>query len=249
MNTKCEECIFSRSADSGEACEFGIIEAIEDKSKLSIKNNFYIINNYHCLYGFSKKQKILNQENLDIHEIDIKKEIENRATIKYYLVIDARSASIIELKDLIVTINSLSIKPQKVSIIINGENNKEKYDIIRKNISVKKWTSHIFITSTSFNQSINIILDTNLATSESWCLLFYDFSQQNDFATELPKLILKMHNNIIIQQKNLYGLTLKNNSLHGLCLNTSFYKFITSTMSNDILQGLSMKSDIILGNY
>lgn len=250
--TYCNKCLFAKPVSSNSACEFKIPESIleVDNTRISIMDDYYTIENYNCLYGLSKNQYESNIDN--IKDIDIKNIIIKKAELKYYLIIDARDVTENNFKILISSINELDIKPTKLSILINPEKSEEFYQLIRKKISCPKWTVHVFLKTLSFNDCINIVLDTNLPNCGAWCVLFLDGNKLHDndnININLENIVNYLHNKIIIQQTTHTGFINDNASLHALCLNCSLYKYLTSVVANDILKGISILNDIKLQNY
>lgn len=245
--TLCSKCVFGAEVTAEKSCEFDIPNRIHNKNMLSVVDNYYAIDNYNCLYGFSKSQYDLNKENLQ--NIDLRQHAIDHAKLKYYLLVDVRKLSMEDLEVLVNSINNLDIKPQKVSIICNPNEPDKTYQYLRKNINCPRWTAHLFIEDLPLNDCINTVLDTNLTGCNAWCVLFYDASQRS-YPKDLNSIVNELHEKIIINQETAMGVINTTDSLHCLCLNCSAYKFITTTISNDILKGLSVsKEDIILSNY
>lgn len=243
--TQCNKCLFANTVSSNKACEFDIPSQIKNIKQISIIDDFYEIENYQCLYGFGKKQYNENLEHLK--DIDLHKFITDRVTLKYYLILDTRSSSLDQLQNTINEINNLTIKPKKCSLIINPDHADEIYEYVKNNLSCDKWTVHAFIETLPLNDCINIILDTNLSTSGSWCLLFIDAhhlkpNELSDTTDNLQKLF-------IIQQSSFHGCYENRESLHKLCLNCAVYKALVSTINRNILKGIAHTPEIILENY
>lgn len=248
-NTYCSKCIFSNTASSEQSCEFGIPELLKNIKEISVTDDHYVIGNYQCLYGLSKNQFKINEK--DLINTDLKNEIRKKASLKYYLLIDARQISDEKIIDLIQSVNSLTIKPQKLSIIINTNRSDDIYKYIQKYIGCTKWSVHVFIDSLSLNDCINIVLDTNLSSSNAWCVIFYDGKKQinKNKNLDLNNIIVYLHNKIIIQQITSMGFIHNQEDLHGVCLNASVYKYLTSTVSNNILEAIKTQTDFVLQTY
>lgn len=243
--TQCDKCMFSDTVSSDNPCEFNIPNKIKDVKTLSIKDDFYEIENYRCLYGFSTNQYNQNIENFK--QIDIHDFIKEKASIKYYAIIDTRRLSEQEFLDLIKSINNLPIKPRYCSIIVNPNNPDLLYQHIRNNLICHKWTIHVFIEALSFNDCINIILDTNLVSAESWCVLFLESHKLQPMT--LNNLINEIQDTFIIKQKSFHGINKDSTSLHMLCLNCSVYKALVSTIDKDILKAINITPEVILEKY
>lgn len=243
--TRCNKCLFSDSASSEQPCKFDIPELLKNIKTISIVNDFYEIENYRCLYGFSSKQYEDHIE--DLKDISIEDIILEKAMLKYYLIVDTRSASKDKISKIVDEINQLSIKPKRCSFILNPEAADQIYGYVKDNLRCNKWTTHIFIDGLSMNHCINIILDTNLLSSDAWCVLFLDANQLVD--DQVDKIINNLQTIFIIQQKNFYGVYSTKDSLHSLCLNCSVYKALTSTTDRDILKALAVTPEVILEKY
>jgi hypothetical protein len=86
QNTKCETCLFADTYDSPKPCEHDIISHIKTIKTLEVVDDYYVIQDYSCKMGFSKKAF---ESNSDKYSLDaIKQEILKNACIKYYLVMD-----------------------------------------------------------------------------------------------------------------------------------------------------------------
>jgi len=241
--TQCSKCIFGDVASSDMPCEFNILTKIKDIKNLTVIDDYYEIENYRCLYGFSKNQYDQNIENLK--DIDIYKLVKDKANIKYYMILDTRQISKDRIYEIINEINSLEFKPRYLSIIISPNDPDPIYDYVRHNLSCHKWTIHVFVETLSFNNCINIILDTNLVNSESWCLLFLD---ANNLDKNINDIVNFMQDTFIVKQKSFYGIK-NDNSLHMMCLNCMVYKTLVSTVDRDILKSIESTPEIILETY
>lgn len=244
--TSCLKCIFSDTVESLQPCKFDIPAKIKNIKMLNIVDNYYEIENYKCLYGFSKNQFSLNSQYME--NIDLLNLAKTRADIKYYLIVDTRQSSIDAIDTLIKNIESYEVLPKYLSIIVDPVHADAVYQIVRSKQLKYKWTIHAFVEELSFNDSINTILDTNLLSSESWCLLFVNLSKSNN-TISLSKIILQMQNTFIIEQKGFHGMNMVDDDLNFLCLNCYVYKSIISTISRDILYGIKSTPEINLIKY
>jgi hypothetical protein len=241
--TQCNKCIFADTVSSNSPCEFHIPEKIKDIKNVSIIDDFYEIENYRCLYGFSKNQYDQNIDNLK--DVDIRNLAKDKASLKYYLILDARQISKDQLYRIIDDIDKLDTKPTHLSIIISPNDPDPAYEYVRHNLSCRKWTIHVFIETLSLNDCINTILDTNLIASQSWCLLFID---ANSLDKKIQDVISFLQDNFIIKQKNFYGVKYTD-SLHMMCLNCMVYKTLVSTIDRDIIKSLESTTEITLETY
>lgn len=242
--TQCNKCMFSKPVSSQDPCEFHIPEKIKDTKTLSIVEDFYEIDNYRCLYGFGAEQYKQNMDSLSI--IDIKEKIQEKASLKYCVLFDTRYISDEKFYILINEINSLSIKPDTCSIITHDNNPQARYEYIKDNLSCKKWKLHVLVKEMSFNDSINIILDTNLNDVDFWCILFIEAHKHNK---NLNNIVNQLQNTFIIKQSNFFGMTDKVLSLHNLCLNRIVYKTLVSTIHRDVIKSIQITPEIVLETY
>lgn len=242
-NTNCEKCIFSNPVDSAtKACEFDIPEKIT--KEITISNGFNVIKDYKCLYGFGKEQA----KELPL-ETNVKNLILEKAQLKYYPIVDLRNLDKDSIRLAITELNNLEVKPAYISLIVDPNNPDYIYELIKNELICKKWKMHVQVDSISFNDCINLILDTNLAESKSWCVLFINYSKMSGDRITINGIVKQLQEIFIIKQENFYGVTDDKNDLHLLCLNARLYKHLTSVLSNDILQGLSLMKEISLINY
>jgi hypothetical protein len=245
-NTYCKGCAFSKTNIAiEEACEFDIPYHVKDIKNILIKDDSYYIENYKCKYAFSNQILIEN----NINKNDIKEKLVLGSHIAYYLIINARHLSKIE--DFIYIaeqINSMDIQPKLVSILIdiNNTNNKTIFETLHNNIKKDiRWKLHAFLNDVSFNEAANIAAETNIQTSESALLYFWD-SSVSDFSITNNRInhIFFVRN---IQQNNIFGF--RSSEFDGMCLPISLYKSIITLVDRDILKALSSITDFSLETY
>jgi len=244
-NTHCKGCIFAVLDQIIEnSCEFDIPKYIKDIKEISIKDKYLYISNYRCKYAFS--ENILTENQMD--KDSIKYTLIEKSHIQYYLVVDARNLSSTEdFIKLAKDINNLDISPKLVSILItiNDTNNREIYKQIYEAIDSKiKWKLHAFLNSLNFNEAGHIAAETNIQTSESSLIYFWDYSLSNQTSTN------KRLNHVFfvrnIQQNNAYGF--ESSGFDGLCIPISLYKSVTTLVNKNIIEGLSY-AGISLSKY
>jgi hypothetical protein len=245
-NTYCKSCIFSKTnVELEDSCEFDILYHIKDIKNILIKDDSYYIENYKCKYAFSNQ--ILVENNLDKN--NVKEKLISESHIAYYLIINARHLSRIEdFIPIAEQINSIDIQPKLVSILIdiNNTNNKTIFEILHKNIKKDiRWKLHAFLNDISFNEAANVAAETNIQTSDSALLYFWD-SSISDFNTTNNRInhIFFVRN---IQQNNIFGF--KSSEFDGMCLPISLYKSIITLVDRDILIALSSITDFSLETY
>lgn len=245
-NTYCKGCAFAHeNSPIDSSCDFDILYHIKNIKDIDIKNNYYYINNYKCKYAFSKETLVKNQ--LDIN--DIKSLLINKAHLQYYLIIDARNLiKDSDFDNLGNQINSLDIFPKTVSIIVNIYNSNNEdiyrrlYNIIDKKI---KWKLHAFLKDISFNEAANVAAETNIQTSESSIIYFWDVSVTDYSVTNNRINHVFFRKNI--QQDNIFGF--RSEVFDGLCIPITLYKSIITLMDRDILKALSTIKEIVLEEY
>lgn len=245
-NTYCKGCIFAKNDTALEnSCEFDILYHVKDIKNISYKDNFYYIENYKCKYAFS--EKILSDHNLDKNLI--KENLIAQSHIPYYLIIDARGLSEIQdFEKIAQQINEMDIRPKLVSFIIdiNNTNNKIIFQALHTNIIKEiKWKLHAFLNEVSFNEAANIAAETNIQTSQSSLIYFWDASvSDSNITNNRINHIFFVRN---IQQNNIFGF--RSSSFDGLCLPISLYKSIITLLNRDILKALSSITEFSLDNY
>jgi hypothetical protein len=247
-NTTCKKCLFSNKASSDTPCEHNIIEHIKEQKKISIVDDFYVIEEYMCRMGFNKDVFEKNKDNISIDTI--KQEIVNRACIEYYMVMDITTLSPDEVSKLCDTLIGLSIKPKFISFLLfPNDNNKEKILTLKKHIDDNfMWKAHSFINEMSFDDALNVALDTNVGKNNTSFLLIYN----NKNIAELDTDINELNSHIIISQKPFhYAKKNKTEGLDGLFMTFSNYN-ICRSIDKNIEQALSTIPEAIVleyGNY
>lgn len=242
--TQCNKCLFGGSVSSGNSCEFNIPDKIKNVKTLSIVDDFYEIENYRCLYGFGHDQY---NKNLDtLKDIDLKNMIQEKAGLKYCIIVDTRYMPDNEFYTIIDEINNLTIKPDTCSIITHDNNPQSRYEYIKDNLSCKKWKLHVLVKDMSFNDSVNTILDTNLNDVDFWCILFIEGHKHNK---NLDNIVNQLQNTFIIKQSNFFGMTDTTLDLHNLCLNRIVYRSLVSTIDRNIIKSIQITPEIILETY
>jgi len=165
MRTLCSKCLFSDYADSADPCAMGIVSRIKDMYSLETdENNFNIINDYKCLYGFDLKTYEQNKENIGPID-ELTKKIYNRCEVPYYLVVFLQESDI---DNLIKNIEILPVKPKYISIVVFANNNtKNIIDKLQQINTISEWKLHNFLLEESKEKALNIIFDTNAFNNDS----------------------------------------------------------------------------------
>lgn len=237
-NTACKGCLFSKpNLPIEESCEFDIPYHVKDVKNVSLVNGHVYIDNYKCKYAFS--EKILKDN--DLNKEEVKNALIRNSYIAYYLIVDARCVTNDEqFEKLGRDINTLDIKPKTLSIIVDIKNTDNKniyktlYNTIDKEI---KWKLHAFLANISFNKAANVVAETNIQTSNSSLIYFWDASVSD---------IIKINNRIEqvffvrnVQQNNTFGF--RSSEFDGLCMSISLYKSIITQVDRDILNALRIE--------
>lgn len=238
MKTICEKCIFADYADSDEPCKMNIINEIQQYHTVEVsENNFFTINDYYCRYGFNLD--IYDKHQKEIGSIDnLKTELEKKAQIKYYLVVEVTDES--NLKKATEAIVSLPIKPQFISFILKQSNNTEE---IIKTLTVQlkdvaEWKIHNFLEEVSINDALATIFDTNSKknnTSYFWLNSDTDYLNWNSEILNINRLIY-------LYQPKCHGL-FRNSSKEGILLSFDSYKQMRTHLDSDIFKALNSIED------
>jgi hypothetical protein len=245
-NTNCTGCIFAHAGSPiDNFCEFDIPYHVKDIKNISVKDDFYYIENYRCKYAFS--EKVLSDNNLDKNSI--KNILIKQSHISYYLIINARNLhSIDDFIKLGEQINNLDISPKLVSILVDIYNTDNKvifqtlYNTIVKNI---KWKLHAFLNDISFNEAANVAAETNIQGSECSLIYFWDIETSDCIITnDRINHVFFVRN---IQQNNIVGF--RSSMFDGLCIPIPLYKSIITLIDRDILKALTSITDFSLSSY
>jgi hypothetical protein len=254
-NTYCKGCVFSSPTDAltydyseNSHCKFDIPKYIKNIKTITVKDQYYYIENYICKYAFS--ENVLQQNaNLDAKEIE--NIIIEKAKLKYYLIINIignKCSS--SLLDMIISVNQLDIKPNMISVLIDTSlDKKEIFDTIQQNLDKKiKWKIHTFVDSIPLNDRFNIAAETTIQNSESSNIFLYDLAAKTT-SISLNDMVNHVHYTRNVEQRVSYGFIEKPDNLSGLCLPISLYKSIITNIDRDIIKGINMVEEIKLDRY
>jgi hypothetical protein len=246
QNTKCETCLFADTYDSPSPCQHNIIDHIETIKTLEVVNNYYVIQDYTCKMGFSKKAF---ESNSDKYSLDaIKQEILKNACIKYYLVMDITDSSEEEIEHICKQINALQIPPKYISFLIKNETNKKMVKYLNQGkITNTEWKAHGFLAEMEHIQAINVALDTNLKKNNSQLLLFYDKKNIDDLDNDINDI-----NTIINVEQRPFHMLRKNGTeedrVEGLLMSFEGYSFLKGRYY-DIMEEIKNMEDMIVLKY
>jgi hypothetical protein len=156
--TICSKCYFSKKTDDG-GCLFGIPEIIKNSHSIEIEDDYFVLKNYSCRYGFSKT---IYQENIEkFHGIDLIEYIKQKNIISYSLVFIIKT---LKPQKIIDKINKLSILPSNIFIICYKDSDItiQLNKLLTNNIPYIKYKIFTFLdNSISEEHAIHSSLETN----------------------------------------------------------------------------------------
>jgi hypothetical protein len=242
LSTKCERCFFAKPGTEetlGE-CSQNIIEKIKEHKKITQENNYNIIEEYACRYGFAKEVYENNKDNLK--DLNLLEHIEKNAQYKYYLIIDIINDITIE--NIIKTINNLSNKPTFISFLFRDTGSRfteqDKKLLVNTNLA---WKAHNFVENIDLASAIDHILSTNIQNSRSSHFLVYNSIDIN----QLPNDIMSIHNNLIIYQiPHIAMVKYKDmDTLYGIFMGFDNYKIAKTIDDGNLLEIIKNESQIL----
>lgn len=224
IHTSCKKCVFAQESSSDMPCGFGIIDQIKHIKNISVKDNFFYIENYHCKYGLSKDTVKEYSQSFD--DIDIKQYVLSQNTVKYYLIIDCRDTR--QIHTMCKNINSLNILPQFVSIILYETDVVTVIEQIKKYLNPNiTWKTHNFLNpDTSFGSAIKVALDTKhnlLSIPYLW------FNSSTDLQSIIDYQAIDKINYIVnIEQPTCNFITSRQSTgIYNLFINSQTYYYLT----------------------
>jgi hypothetical protein len=245
VNTNCSQCIFANKIDNNikvDGCQRDIIKKIIEYKDISLdSNNFNIINNYACKFGFSKN--VYEKHKIEFDKIDLLSKIDNNAKLPIYLAIDCVPGG----PDLDLIIDHLAqsnFYPKFISILFRDKSN-QNLDIINDNISSKipnaTWKIHNFLENINLNDSIDHILSTNLSKSQCSYLLVYKSSDYQYLNTDL----LKINESVVLHQIPHIAMVKSLNNLYGLAISVQNY-IVAKSINTNILDAILTESAALI---
>lgn len=137
VHTPCKSCVFAEyEGITQNNCFLGYLDkykkmGVEILEVYDQQKEFYVLNNKKCI-GY-RENKWFSQFGLDKASIEAKaqKYLENEY-IRYMAVIDLKTISLTQMKDICKELSSSSIKPQKIIIIRYLDNKDFKYSDIEQ---------------------------------------------------------------------------------------------------------------------
>lgn len=228
-NTICEQCYFSNPASSDQPCVFNIPEIIKDTHELQIKDNYYILHNYSCRYGFGKKTY---KENIDkFSNIDLIEYIKQQNMVAYSLALILEKDE--DYNNAIDCINKLSIKPYYIAIICHNDG-KNIHNLLQKNLTTTiKYKVHSFLDNTPSPKCLHIALETNKNNIGNllWILNYKDlvYCIDNDSIQNINYLI-----NAAQVPAHYYRLSATQSNFSGIFINQDNYWSLSRTLDYTI---------------
>lgn len=251
-STDCSKCYFSSDVNSDQdSCKFKITESIKDKKDITVKNNYYYINNYVCKYGFAKDK--MDDFVKDFPDVDLIEYIKDKNYIKYYLVINNLDGDL-GLADICDKILKLTIKPTCVSILTRQESMpdaiKECSNILQESM---QWRLHNFFDmEIDFGVGSFTVLSTAKQMKISnfiWMLHDYQLQAMID-----EKAIEQINYIVNIEQPEIGILKSQHTSdmIGGLFMTNKNYEGLTGSISqviNIALDSFTSSENITIMNY
>lgn len=228
-NTVCSGCYFAQEINSTIPCAFNIPDIIKEYKTIDTRNNYYVIKNYSCRYGFSKKTY---SENIDkFSEIDMIKYVKEQNIVKYSLalVLDKEYSY----DQLIDNINQLSIKPQYITIICFDKGS-QLYQLLNSGLEPYiEHKVHNFLDNISGSQALHVALETNKSKIGNlmWILNAADIKQilDNDSIQNINYII-----NVEQKPAHYYKSSYINSNFSGIFINTNNYWTLSKTADSTI---------------
>ena len=250
ISTKCKECIYSDKISSNKPCSLNIIESIKASKKINVIDEYNVIENYQCRYGFSKK--IYDENKQNIKDIDLINYIKHKNLIKYYLVIDFISDKNYCPNTLYESINALSIKPEYISILIQQSNPQKLIDncnlFLDKSL---KWKIHNFLDEDmGIDNAIKVALDTNKVLEKTQFLWINSASDMRYIIENNAIEKINFIANILQPTCNfIRSSVLTSDYPNNLFLSKQTYSHIVKQIDSNLTKGILSLKDTTIVNY
>lgn len=244
INTKCKECMFARPNTQPDSitCDKNIIEKIQSiKTIIQDSDNYNVIENYACRYGFSKQIYTEHRDKWD--PVDFEQRLLANSHINYYLLLDCYD-DVPDLDTIIQAIPRLSIAPKAVSFMFRKLNyrpfNNTHQDFLLSNYQNIYWKAHNFLEELSLEQSIDHILSTNARNNNTVIFLVYNSKDLES----LNQDITTINNHMILYQSPMIAMIDDNNSLYRLAMSFDNYK-VAKSLGENLIPILTQENNII----
>lgn len=228
-NTICQQCYFADTASSAQPCVFDIPDIIKKTHEVEIKNDYYLLHNYSCRYGFGKNAY---NENIDkFVNIDLIEYIKQQNIVSYSLALVLNKDE--DYSNAINYINKLSIKPYYLTIICYNSG-QDIHQLLRNNLSTYiKYKVHSFLDDTPLPQCLHIALETNKNNIGNllWILNYQDLIRcvDNDSIQNINYLI-----NVTQVPAHYYMLSSNDSNFSGIFINNDNYWSLSRTLDYTI---------------
>jgi len=156
-DTICKNCYFAKPASSARPCEFDIPNIIKENKTIESREDYFVIKNYVCRYGFSKT---VYEENIDkLSDTNMIEFIKQQNIVKYSLALVLEKDT--DHEQIITNINNLSIKPTYITIICYEKGNYIN-QYLQLNLSEHiEYKVHNFLENIPGSQALHIAMETN----------------------------------------------------------------------------------------
>lgn len=228
-DTVCNKCYFAKPIGSSKPCEFDIPNIIKESKTIESNQDYFIIKNYVCRYGFSKK---VYEENIDkLSHLNMIEYIKEQNIVKYSLVLVLEKNT--DYKIIVDHINNLSIKPHYITIICYEEGsyiNKYLQLNLSKHIQYK---IHNFLENITGAHAFHIAMETNKSKIGNliWILdkNLLEHVVANDSIQQINYLI-----NVEQKPAHYYKCSKIDSNFYGIFININNYLSLSKTLDYSI---------------
>jgi len=239
-NTICAGCYFAQDINSEKPCSFDIPNIVKEHKTIETRNNHYVIKDYSCRYGFSRKTY---SENIDkFNNIDMITYVKEQNIVKYSLALILDKE--FDCNQLVDAINKLSIKPQYISIICFDKGS-QLYQLLQSGLEPYiEHKVHNFLDNVSGPQALHVALETNKSKIGNlmWILNADDMNQilKDDSIQNINYII-----NVEQKPAHYYKSSRINSNFSGIFINTNNYWVLSKTADYTI----EYNSNTLIINY
>lgn len=243
INTKCKECMFSASNDDADqSCSKGIIEKIKNIKKISKdEDNFNVIENYACRYGFSKE--IYEKYKTEFEENNFALKLEENSKIRYYLLLDCSDVDL-DFRYISQALLKLKIPPKSVSFMFRNLEyrpfNSDHQSFLTTNYKDIVWKAHNFIDNIELENAIDNILSTNSKSNNTCVFLVYNAKDLDSLEQDVEAINI----HTTLYQSATIAMIDNNNALYRLSMSFENYK-VAKTLGANIISVLNEENNII----
>lgn len=228
-DTICQNCYFAKPIDSAKPCEFDIPDIIKQDKIIESRENYFVIKNYACRYGFSKK---IYEENIDkLSNKNMIDYIKEQNIVKYSLALVLEKNANHE--QIIKNINRLSIKPNYITVICYEKGNHIN-QLLQSYLSEQiPYKVHNFLEDIGGPQALHIAMETNKSKAGNlmWILnkdLLEDVLS-NDSIQNINYAI-----NVEQKSAHYYKYSKIESNFYGIFININNYSALSKTLDYSI---------------